>query len=104
MTSAGDDLAGNGQLMRVAQRTGKRISITIDGREIGATAGDSVLAAVLTHGRQLRELEFGGSPRAGFCLMGACQDCWVWLETGGRIRACTTLVADGMAIRTSGSP
>lgn len=101
MTSAGDDFAGNGQLVRVAERTGKRINITIDGWEIGVTAGDSVLVAVLTHGRRLRELEFGGSPRAGFCLMGACQDCWVWRESGGRIRACTTLASDGMAIRTS---
>ena len=101
MTSAGDDFAGNGQLVRVAERTGKRISITIDGRQVDATAGDSVLVAMLLYGKRLRDLEFGGRPRAGFCLMGACQDCWVWRESGGRIRACTTLASDGMAITTS---
>jgi aerobic-type carbon monoxide dehydrogenase small subunit (CoxS/CutS family) len=39
-------------------------------------------------------------PRAGFCLMGACQDCWVWLADGSRLRACTTLLAEGMQVRT----
>ena len=28
----------------------------------------------------LRAAEFGPEARAGFCLMGACQDCWVWQE------------------------
>jgi len=37
-------------------------------------------------------------PRAGFCLMGACQDCWVALTDGRRLRACTTLAEDGMAL------
>jgi predicted molibdopterin-dependent oxidoreductase YjgC len=30
--------------------------------------------------------------------MGACQDCWVELTDGRRLRACTTLVEDGMAV------
>jgi NADH dehydrogenase/NADH:ubiquinone oxidoreductase subunit G len=36
--------------------------------------------------------------------MGACQDCWVWSAEGGRIRACTTPVADGMALFTEPQP
>jgi len=39
-----------------------------------------------------------GAPRAGFCLMGACQDCWVHLSSGQRVRACSTLAEDGMAL------
>ena len=35
---------------------------------------------------------------AGFCLMGACQDCWVRLADGRRVRACSTLLEDGQAI------
>jgi peptide/nickel transport system ATP-binding protein len=38
--------------------------------------------------------------RAGFCLMGACQDCWVTVE-GIRRRACGTLVTPGMQVRRS---
>jgi NADH dehydrogenase/NADH:ubiquinone oxidoreductase subunit G len=33
-------------------------------------------------------------------MMGACQDCWMWLDNGGRVRACTTPLIDGMAVRT----
>ena len=42
--------------------------------------------------------------RAGFCLMGACQDCWVWLADGPRVRACTTPVAEGMHVLTHAPP
>ncbi|MCG7391597.1 (2Fe-2S)-binding protein [Microvirga sp. ACRRW] len=59
-----------------------------------------MLAVLLLNGKVVRHLEFGGAPRAGFCLMGACQDCWVSLVGGERVRACTTLAADGMAVWT----
>lgn len=88
------------QFVRLAVRGGARIALTIDGHEITATEGESVLAALLSQRGYLRHLEFGGEPRAGFCLMGACQDCWVWSEPGGRLRACTTPVAAGMTLLT----
>src|SRR5260221_2259976 len=72
----------------------------IGGRSCEALAGDTLLTALLTNGRRLRSSEFGDGPRAGFCLMGACQDCWVTLEDGTRLRACTTFVAEGMRIVT----
>lgn len=88
------------QLVRAVARNGTAVSLTIDGRSAAAIAGDSILAALLTNGGHLRRLEFGGETRAGFCLMGACQDCWVWTEDGGRLRACTTPVGEGMALLT----
>jgi aerobic-type carbon monoxide dehydrogenase small subunit (CoxS/CutS family) len=48
----------------------------------------------------VRAAEFEDGARAGFCLMGACQDCWVSLEDGTRLRACTSFVAEGMRIVT----
>ena len=78
---------------------GPRPSV-IDGRSCEALAGDTLLTALLTNGRRLRSSEFGDGPRAGFCLMGACQDCWVALEDGTRLRACTSFVAEGMRIVT----
>ena len=83
---------------RVALRTGRPATLHFDGATIRATVGDSVLSALLESGALVRRLEFGGEPRAGFCLMGACQDCWVWSAEGGRISACTTPVADGMEL------
>ncbi len=86
------------QFMRVATRRGAAIALEFDGLPLTATEGDSILAVLLTHGLILRRHEFGSEPRSGFCLMGACQDCWVWSAQGGRLRACTTPVADGMIL------
>ena len=88
------------QFRRLAESDRPRIRLSIDGRSCEALAGDTVLTALLTNGRRLRSSEFGNGPRAGFCLMGACQDCWVTLEDGARLRACTTFVAEGMRIVT----
>jgi predicted molibdopterin-dependent oxidoreductase YjgC len=90
-----------GLLHRVKERTGAIIRFTIDGSRAEARAGDTLLTAILLNGARLRKFEFGAGDRAGFCLMGACQDCWVRLE-GGRVRACSTLVTEGMGIVTEG--
>jgi predicted molibdopterin-dependent oxidoreductase YjgC len=77
------------------------IRIIIDGHSYGARMGETVLTAVrLEHGH-IRSFEFHAEKRAGFCCMGACQDCWLWLESGERIRACSTLVQDGMRLVTT---
>ncbi|MEP7298619.1 MAG: (2Fe-2S)-binding protein [Burkholderiales bacterium] len=76
------------------------IALELDGRPCTALEGDTVLTAILTQATRVRVAEFGGAPRAGFCMMGACQDCWVQLVDGERLRACTTMVEAGMRIRT----
>jgi len=72
----------------------------IDGRTVEALDGDTVLTAILTSTGALRAFEFGDGLRAGFCLMGACQDCWVHDGEGHPVRACTTLLAEGMILHT----
>ena len=76
------------------------LSFVLDGTPCIAQQGDTVLTAILTQATQLREAEFGGAPRAGFCLMGACQECWVQTEDGQRLRACSTLIDEGMRLCT----
>ena len=71
------------QFLRVIPRQALAVRLTIDGQIVEAIEGDSLLAVLLLNGG-LRRLEFGGAPRAGFCLMGACQDCWVWSAAGDR--------------------
>ncbi len=85
---------------RLAERHRPVIRFAINGRACEALAGDTLLTALMTNGRRLRMSEFGDGPRGGFCLMGACQDCWVALEDGTRLRACTSFVEDGMRIVT----
>ncbi len=91
-----------GRLRRVAEQDRAAVRIEVDGEAVQALAGDSVLVAVLTARPALREAEFGGGDRAGFCWMGACQDCWMWTADGSRLRACTTPVAEGMKLVTKG--
>lgn len=88
------------QLHRLKERNRPTVAFVLDGQPAEALAGDTVLTAVLTHTRQLRINEFSGQPRAGFCLMGACQDCWVRLADGKSLRACQTMIEPGMHICT----
>jgi len=88
------------RFVRLAETERAPISLRIDGVPARALAGDSLLVALLTQGRRVRDSEFGDGPRAGFCLMGACQDCWLWTEAGERLRACSTVAEDGMSVLT----
>ena len=88
------------RFVRLAETARARVRIVIDGEPVEALAGDTLMVALLNNVRSLRESEFGDGRRAGFCLMGACQDCWVWTAHGTRLRACTTVVAEGMNIVT----
>ena len=88
------------QFVRLTEAHRKQVGLTVDGVAITALTGDTVLSAILLHTRRVRDTEFSGEPRAGFCLMGACQDCWVQLEGGTRIRACSTFVKEGMHVLT----
>ena len=87
-------------LKRLAETARPPVSFVLDGRPVTALAGDTVLTAVLTEAAQLRRNEFGAEPRAGFCLMGACQDCWIATESGQRLRACATFIEEGMRLLT----
>jgi predicted molibdopterin-dependent oxidoreductase YjgC len=103
MLGAAKDIM-TGRLVRILVPDAPTVRILVDGEDVTAYAGDSVLVAVLAARNALRKHEFSNEMRAGFCLMGACQDCWVWLADHSRVRACTTTVADGMHVLTSPPP
>ena len=88
------------RFVRLAETDRAPVTIVVDGEPVQALHGDTLLVAMLCQGGRLRVSEFGDGNRAGFCLMGACQDCWVWLANGNRVRACSTLVSEGMNITT----
>jgi aerobic-type carbon monoxide dehydrogenase small subunit (CoxS/CutS family) len=91
----------SGRFVRLAETERARIQLTIDGRSVAALQGDNLLVAMLTAVDHVRDSEFGDGRRAGFCMMGACQDCWVWTEAGDRLRACTTPAVTGLCILTT---
>lgn len=89
-----------GRVVRLAETDRPGLRFHFDGQACQALSGDTVLTAILLSCSRLRAAEFGPEHRAGFCLMGACQDCWVWQEQGPRLRACSTLVLQGMRLRS----
>lgn len=90
--------AGEGLLQRLRDTDRPTLGYFLDGEQQQALAGDTVLTAILTRGKRLRDNEFGGGARAGFCLMGACQECTVWLESGQPVRSCATPIQPGMRL------
>ncbi|MFJ4454722.1 (2Fe-2S)-binding protein [Pseudomonas sp. NPDC089392] len=85
---------------RLGERERATVRLMVDGAPIEALQGDTLMVALLTQGASLRESEFDSGRRAGFCLMGACQDCWVWTRSGERLRACSNEVREGLDILT----
>ena len=93
-----------GQLQRLKEKGRAPVVFVLNGQPAQALQGDTVLTAVLTQSTQLRTNEFAGTPRAGFCMMGACQDCWVTLggtDAGRKVRACSTALQAGMQVCTT---
>ena len=86
-------------LTRLLDQDRETIALAVDGLAAEAKRGDTLLTAILADGLgHVRTSEFGDGNRAGFCWMGACQDCWVVVEGRGVVRACTTLVEPGMRV------
>ncbi|NBA94686.1 (2Fe-2S)-binding protein [Pseudomonas sp. R5(2019)] len=83
---------------RLTEQQRPALDFTLDGRPASGLLGDTLLTALLTCGEHLRGSDFSAEPRAGFCMMGACQDCWVRLGDGRRVRACSTLLEAGQQV------
>ena len=93
-----------GTFHRLTDRNRTELAITVDGEKVMALDGDTVLTAILLQDDHLRQHDVNNEARAGFCLMGACQDCWVSDGDGNRLRACTTYIRPGLVIITGRSP
>ncbi|MEZ0169406.1 (2Fe-2S)-binding protein [Microvirga sp. TS319] len=91
-------------LKRLARHNLPAIAFSLNGEPCTGRAGDTVLTAILTQSDRLRSSDFSREPRAGFCQMGACQDCWVLTADGSRIRACSTPLEEGMNLQTVSEP
>lgn len=77
------------------------VEFTFDGELVVGRVGEPLLAALLASGvRVLRTMPELGDPRGGYCLVGRCSDCQVVVDGVPSIRACTTVVRDGMDVRT----
>jgi hypothetical protein len=90
--------ASPGLWVRLAETQREPLTFFLNGELCKALTGDTIMTALLTQGHMLRRTDLSGAPRAGFCVMGACQDCWVATEDGARLRSCLSLVESGMRL------
>jgi predicted molibdopterin-dependent oxidoreductase YjgC len=91
-------------LTRLVVGRRQALAFELDGRPCTGFDGDTVLTAVLALGDVLRHTDVSAAPRAGFCAMGACQDCWMDSADGPRLRACSTPLQAGMRLLTKVQP
>lgn len=83
---------------RVAE-AGASVPIVVDGVALEARAGDSVSAALLASGRDVRrDTAVKGTKRSPYCMMGVCFDCLVTVDGVGNRQGCMVQVRPGMQI------
>lgn len=81
---------------------GEPVSVTVDGREIPAVAGEPIAAALLAAGiRVMRRTPRFGEPRGIFCGIGRCTDCIMTVDGVANVRTCVTPVKAGMVITSN---
>lgn len=77
------------------------VVFTFDGETVSGREGETLLPALLASGvRVLRTMPDLGDPRGGYCLIGRCSDCQVIVDGVPSVRACMTLLRDGMVVRS----
>jgi predicted molibdopterin-dependent oxidoreductase YjgC len=75
------------------------VTIHVEGRAVDAREGDTVSAALLASGLDIRRATaVSGAPRLPYCMMGVCFDCLVTIDGVGNRQGCLVPVADGMRV------
>jgi predicted molibdopterin-dependent oxidoreductase YjgC len=82
------------------------LTIYLDNAPLSAREGDSVAAALLSHGiHTTRHTPISGAPRGPYCMMGACFECLAVVDGKPGVQTCLTPVHDCMRIeRQHGAP
>jgi len=75
------------------------VQIFVDGVAVAAREGDTVSAALLASGRDMRRATaVSGAARLPYCMMGVCFDCLITIDGIGNRQGCLVPVAHGMQI------
>ncbi|MFI7066385.1 FAD-dependent oxidoreductase [Kribbella sp. NPDC050124] len=77
------------------------MKITVNGRPVEASPGQTVAAVLLTNGQtSWRTTRHHARPRGVFCGIGACHDCLVVVNGTPDVRACQRVIRDGDEVST----
>lgn len=75
------------------------VTFTVNGKEVSAFKGETLLAALLAAGyKQLKKSPVKKSPRGALCGMGVCFECIVTVNGIPNIRSCMTEVENHMKV------
>ena len=87
-------------MFKRAEDDGRRaLTIHVEGQAISAREGDTVSAALLASGLDIRrDTAVSGAKRLPYCMMGVCFDCLVTIDGVGNRQGCLVPVAEGMQI------
>jgi predicted molibdopterin-dependent oxidoreductase YjgC len=76
-----------------------QVQIFVDGVAVAARQGDTVSAALLASGQDVRRsTAVSSAPRLPYCMMGVCFDCLVTVDGIGNRQGCLVRVRDGMQV------
>jgi hypothetical protein len=80
---------------------GRAVQISIDDEMVQCFEGETLAAAMLTaRGPNFRTSPRLGVPRSFYCGIGVCFECAVTINGRPNVRACQTLVSDGMQVQS----
>ena len=82
-------------------KRGNPVEFTFDGRRIKAFDNETI--AVSLHGAGVRTLSISYEekrPRGFYCAIGNCSACMMVVDGSPNVKACVTLVKDGMIVET----
>ncbi len=78
----------------------KIATFSYNGKRIRYYEGDTVASALLSNGRTIFSRSFKyHRPRGLFCVAGRCPNCLMNIDGKPNVKACTTLVNDGMIVK-----
>lgn len=82
-------------------KEGLTITFSLDGESIQAYEGDTIASALYAIGRRAWHRSRYGDERGLLCGIGYCFDCLVTVDGRVELRACQTLVKEGMIVTTN---
>lgn len=77
------------------------IRFSFDGVQMLAYPGDTLASALYAAGKRSWRKSRPGDERGLLCGMGICFDCVLSVDGVSNVRACQTLVRDGMVVATN---
>jgi len=77
------------------------IHFTFDGQPLTARLGDTIASALYAAGIRSWRRSRQGDERGLLCGIGVCFDCLLSVDGVDNLRACQTLLTDGMRVETN---